>query len=163
MLFRSLGREDLPLQPVELQEVIESCLRDMQEDIQAMQAQVSITSPLPVVRAQPVLLEMALSNLLSNALKFVARGVRPEVTICATMVQEVCRIQVEDHGIGIDLENQRNLFTPFGQLHGAEEYPGIGLGLANVRKAVELMGGRVGVVSVPGQGSNFWIELSSNR
>ena len=161
--FARLGREDLQLQQVELQAVLESCLRDVQEDIQARQAQVSITSPLPVVRAQPVLLKMALTNLLSNALKFVARGVQPEVTICAAEEQEVCRIQVQDNGIGIDLRNQPHLFTPFRQLHGAEEYPGIGLGLATVRKASEMMGGRVGVVSVPGQGSSFWIELSSSR
>jgi signal transduction histidine kinase len=106
---------------------------------------------------------MALTNLLSNALKFVARGVRPEVTIYAAVVQEVSRIQIQDNGIGIDLRNQAHLFTPFEQLHGPEEYPGIGLGLATVRKAVEMMGGRVGVVSVPGQGSNFWIELPTSR
>lgn len=161
--FARLGREDLQLQQVELQAVIERCLRDVQEDIQAKQAQVSIKSPLPAVRAQSVLLKMALTNLLSNALKFVASGVRPEVTICAAVVQEVCRVQVQDNGIGIDLRNQPHLFTPFRQLHGAEEYPGIGLGLATVRKAVEMMGGRVGVVSVPGQGSSFWIELPSSR
>ena len=49
------------------------------------------------------------------------------------------------------------------RLHGVEEYPGIGLGLATVRKAIELMGGHVGVTSVPGAGSAFWIELAPWR
>jgi len=58
-------------------------------------------------------------------------------------------------------EDQVRLFTPFVRLHGVEEYPGIGLGLATVRKAIELMGGHVGVTSVPGAGSTFWIEFST--
>ena len=76
------------------------------------------------------------------------------------MTGGVCRIEVTDNGIGIAAEDQARLFTPFVRLHGVEEYPGIGLGLATVQKAVELMGGRVGVTSVPGPGSTFWIELS---
>jgi signal transduction histidine kinase len=76
------------------------------------------------------------------------------------MAVNVCRMKVADNGIGITPENQARLFRGFVRLHGVEEYPGVGLGLATVRKAVELMGGRVGVSSVPGVGSTFWIEVS---
>jgi len=68
--------------------------------------------------------------------------------------------EVTDNGIGITPEDQARLFTPFVRLHGVEEYPGVGLGLATVRKAMELTGGHVGVTSVPGAVSTFWIELS---
>jgi signal transduction histidine kinase len=76
------------------------------------------------------------------------------------MAANVCRMEVADNGIGITLENQARLFSGLVRLHGVEEYPGVGSGLATVRKAVELMGGRVRVSSVPGVGSTFWIELS---
>ena len=79
----------------------------------------------------------------------------------AAVAPGVCRIEVTDNGIGIRPEDQVRLFTPFVRLHGVEEYSGIGLGLATVRKAVELMGGHVGVTSMLGAGSTFWIELST--
>ena len=113
-----------------------------------------------LLRADPRLLKVALTNLLANALTFVAPGVPPHVTLKAGVTGGACRIEVADNGIGIAPEDQARLFSPFVQLHGVEEYPGVGLGLATVRKVVELMGGRVGVTSMPDAGSTFWIELS---
>jgi PAS domain S-box-containing protein len=69
------------------------------------------------------------------------------------------RLWVEDNGIGIEEKYQERIFQVFERLHGAEIYPGTGIGLAIVRKGVERMGGRVGVESHPGQGSRFWIEV----
>jgi signal transduction histidine kinase len=69
------------------------------------------------------------------------------------------RIWVVDNGIGIAFEHRERIFRVFERLHSAEEYPGTGIGLAIVRKAVERMGGKVGVDSTMGQGSRFWIEL----
>ena len=65
---------------------------------------------------------------------------------------------VEDNGIGISPEAQRQVFEIFTRLHG-EKFPGTGIGLAIVQKGIERMGGRVGLESTPGQGSRFWFEL----
>jgi signal transduction histidine kinase len=75
------------------------------------------------------------------------------------VTHQICRLEVEDNGIGITMEDQQRLFKPFAQLHGSEVYEGVGLGLATVRKVMELMGGRCGVMSAPGQGSIFWLEV----
>ncbi len=157
--FSHIGREDIEMIEVDTGLVLDSCLRSLQEDIGQRHAQIHIADDLPVVHANPTLLKMVLINLVSNALKFVPADVTPSVTISTQEVQHHCRIEIQDNGIGITSENQRRLFAPFVRLHGIEEFPGVGLGLATVRKAMDIMGGTVGVTSLPSQGSTFWFEL----
>jgi signal transduction histidine kinase len=92
--------------------------------------------------------------------KFVAPGVTPRLRIYTEASKDRVRLWVEDNGIGIPAEAQKQVFEPFHRLHGVQEYEGMGLGLVIVQKAVERLGGRVGVESEPGKGSRFWIELS---
>jgi signal transduction histidine kinase len=158
--FGRLGHEAVKLQPVSLHHVIESSLRHVQSTRRMRKNQVAVQGDQVIVYADPRLLKLALTNLLANALTFVVPDVPPLVTIKAGVTGGICRIEVTDNGLGISPADQSRLFSPFVRLHGVEEYPGIGLGLATVRKAVELMGGRVGVTSLPGAGSTFWIELS---
>jgi signal transduction histidine kinase len=99
------------------------------------------------------------SNLVSNATKFVPPGETPQVRIWAEEKGEFVRLWVEDNGIGIALEYRERIFRIFERLHGVETYPGTGIGLAIVQKGVERLGGRAGVESVEGVGSKFWIEL----
>lgn len=68
---------------------------------------------------------------------------------------------VQDNGIGIASGDQARIFEVFTRLHGNERYEGTGLGLSMVKKAVEKMGGTVGVESALGRGSRFWIELQT--
>ncbi len=159
--FSRLGRSEIQLQKVDLGLVCENCLQTLQQEIHDRSAHVMLTGEFPCVQANPILLKMALINLLSNACKFTASGVQPGVELRTQVRGGVCRIEIRDNGIGIAPKDQTRLFAPFAQLHGVEEYPGLGLGLATVRKAVTLMGGRVGLCSSPGQGSTFWIELNT--
>jgi signal transduction histidine kinase len=157
--FSRLGRDAVRLRRLSLQQVVARCLRNLQDEIQATRAHITISEEQAILYADPTLLKVALTNLIANALKFVAPGVPPHVTISAAVTQYCCRLHVEDNGIGVSPEDQARIFQPFVRLHAAEEYPGSGLGLATVQKAVELMGGRVGVTSTPDKGSTFWIEL----
>jgi len=68
-------------------------------------------------------------------------------------------LRVADNGIGIAAEYYEKIFQVFQRLHSADEYPGTGIGLAIVAKAVRLMDGEVGIESVPGQGSTFIVRL----
>ena len=157
--FARVEYNNKEFQPVPLVQVLEYCLVQLKDKIEAGQASVTLTGSFPAVQGNKTLLAVAVSNLLSNALKFVAPGVLPRITVQAEIVDGWCRLEVADNGIGIALQDQRRLFAPFVQLHGVERYDGVGLGLATVRKVVEILHGRNGVTSQPGQGSIFWIEL----
>ncbi len=108
-------------------------------------------------------LRMALRNLVDNALKFGRPGVPVEVVVsaslCTTQTGDVLRLTVRDNGIGFDMKFHERIFGIFQRLHRAEHYPGTGVGLAIVRKAMDRMGGRADAFSQPGQGAVFNLDL----
>ena len=117
------------------------------------------TEPDLLMRADRTRLKQVLLNLVSNAIKYNREG--GGVSLVATEVaDDKVRITVRDTGNGITLEQQRQLFEPFNRL-GAEygTVEGSGIGLSICRRLVDAMGGRIGVDSAPGEGSEFWLEL----
>jgi signal transduction histidine kinase len=106
------------------------------------------------------LFEIVLTSLISNALKFVAPEVTPQLKLRAEGPGNTVRFSVEDNGIGIAPEYLGKVFHIFERLHTKGSYAGTGIGLAIATKAAERMDGRVGVESRLNQGSRFWIELS---
>ncbi len=160
LAYSRVSRQEMILEPVALGPLLDRVLEDLGPDLASRQASVEVSSDLPVVRAHRLMLGQALINLVSNGVKFVAPGTAPRVTVSATRAKGKAILAVVDNGIGIAPELQERLFRPFSRLPGADAaFPGTGFGLAIVRKAVERMGGRVGVESAPGQGSRFWVEL----
>jgi len=159
--FSRLGRGEVRYETVDLRSYVDMCLRNLEAEIRNRQAQVRVKGRPRTIRADPTLLKIVLTNLLSNAIKFVPEGIKPEITVSASVKHDVCRIEIGDNGVGISKEDQQRIFLPFVRLYSEHEFPGIGLGLPSVKKAMELMGGRVGVDSEPGQGSRFWIELAT--
>lgn len=105
-------------------------------------------------------MKQVLYNYLSNALKFSAEGGRVEIRAKPVDANSYC-IEVEDHGIGISSEDIPRLFTEFQQLDisASKKYPGTGLGLALTKRMVEAQGGSVGVSSISGKGSIFYVTL----
>jgi signal transduction histidine kinase len=161
LAYSRLARERIEFETVELRALVPEVLSRFAQDFQDRGARVQTVGVLHPVLAHRVVLAQVLSNLISNAVKFVAPGTRPEVRICSTAAGGHVRLWVEDNGIGIAREYWDRIFGVFQRLHSVAEYPGTGIGLAIVKRAVERMGGRVGVESQPGKGSRFWIELCS--
>lgn len=159
--YSKVSRGRLTLQPVSVEKLIGQLL-DENPVLQRPRAVIEIDHPLPPMLAHEAYLAQILSNLLYNAVKFVPAGRTPEIRVWAEAIAgEKLRLHVADNGIGIPEAARSRIFEMFERLHGQQEYEGTGIGLAIVRKAVERMGGQVGVTSEPGQGSVFWIELAA--
>jgi signal transduction histidine kinase len=161
LAYSRVSRSELDVTSVKLSDVVHDALSQVEGDVTASGGAVSVDADLPTVRAHRVALVQAVANLLANGLKFVPPGRTPALRVRSDGENGTTRLWVEDNGIGIDAAHHERVFGVFERLHQSENYPGTGIGLAIVRKSVERMGGRVGVVSAVGQGSRFWIELKS--
>jgi signal transduction histidine kinase len=110
------------------------------------------------VACAPGVLASLLSNLVSNAIRYMGSSTERKITLRSRLRGEMIRIEVEDTGPGLSQENMKNLFEPY--IRGSNaNVPGLGLGLATVHRLVRAHGGVVGVNSRPGRGSLFWFEL----
>jgi signal transduction histidine kinase len=104
-------------------------------------------------------LTQVLRNYLDNAVKFTSRVSEPHIEIGSDETEHDCRLWVRDNGIGFDMKYHDKIFEIFTRLHHDEEYPGTGIGLAIVRKAVKRMRGQVWAESSQGCGATFYLEI----
>jgi signal transduction histidine kinase len=124
----------------------------------ASAADIRTHGPLGFVKGHVPSLIQCFSNLLGNAVKFVPEGTRPRVDIRAVRHGQRRRISVRDNGSGVAPADHARIFRMFERAAG-KKVPGTGIGLAIVKKAVERMGGSIGIISALGEGAEFWIEL----
>ena len=159
LTYGGLIHVDLACEPVDLDALLRTVVDGMSSEFAQCDAVVRLARPLGWVHGHPPMLAQVVANLLSNGVKFVSPGTSPLVSVASEKRDRSLRLWVQDNGIGIAPEFQERIFGVFERLHREEEYPGTGIGLAIVRKAVERMGGVTGVDSNLGRGSRFWIEL----
>jgi len=153
--------QEFPLMPLEVSDVLQTALSAVEHDIVATGATVDVDVPPQRVMANPFLATAALSQFLSNGLKFVPPGFAPQLRLRLQLRGDRVRVSVTDNGIGVPSEYQGKIFGMFQRLHTTDVYPGVGVGLTLAQRAAERMGGSVGVRSQPGGGSTFWIELAA--
>jgi signal transduction histidine kinase len=159
LAYSRLTRSEMQLVELPLEETISDVLANHQATIRESGATVIVERPLPRVYADSTGLFQAVSNLVANALKFHRPNQPPSIRLRAEPTDHGTRLWVEDDGIGIDPRHQERIFKLFERLHSPSEYPGTGIGLSLVRKAVHRMGGTCGVESSPDSGSRFWIDF----
>jgi len=116
--------------------------------------------PLPTVSGDPALLRLVWINLLSNALKYSSRQAQPRIEV-GTRTADDGKVVffVRDNGAGFDMRYVERLFTVFQRLHRKDEFDGIGIGLATVRRVIERHGGRVWAESRINEGATFHFLL----
>jgi two-component system sensor histidine kinase BaeS len=155
-----LGSLELNRQPFSMSEWLPRVLAPWREAAQAQRLRWSAEIPeaLPTVNIDADRLGQAIGNLLSNAIKYTPLG--GEVTVEAGVAGEAFWIKVKDTGPGIPFEEQDKVFIPFYRGQQRRRFPqGLGLGLSIARDQVTAHGGRLELVSAPGQGSQFTIYL----
>jgi PAS domain S-box-containing protein len=161
LAYSRMMRSDFPVSPVDVEGLIHDVIQQY-PGFQPPQLEVQIHGRLPKVMGHEAALTQCTANLLSNAVKFVSQATTPHVHIRAERLEEGrVRIWFEDNGIGIQPADLNRIFNMFERVHSPKEFEGTGIGLSIVRKAVERMGGTIGVESQPGQGSRFWIQLKT--
>ena len=154
------GGNNLHLNPVHLDQAVQAII-DLYPQLHPPKANVTVQHPLLDVIGNESLLSQVVSNLLDNAVKFIAEGITPQVRVWTEQREQQVRLWVQDNGIGINPEFHSRIFGIFERVHPRGRYEGTGIGLAIVRKAVERMGGKVGLESDGKSGARFWVDLPS--
>ncbi len=158
--YTQVLRGKASLAPVNLDRIVRDLVATY-PDWQPPKAEIEIQGELPSAVGHEGFLGQCVSNLIGNAIKFVAPGVKPRVRIWAESRNSTVRLCFQDNGIGIPPKDHDRVFRMFERINPAAQYDGTGIGLAIVHKAMSLMGGSVDFESEPGKGTTFWIELNA--
>lgn len=158
LTYSRVARAHVQLDPIALEPLMKDIIHQYPH-LQPPAAEIEITTPLLNVLGHETTLGQCVANLLTNAVKFMAPGIRPRVRIWTERRGKNVRAWFQDNGIGIKPEHQKRIFQMFERIHPEGKFEGTGIGLTIVRKAVEKMGGSIGVESDGRNGSRFWIDL----
>lgn len=162
LAFSRLGRKPLRTETVDMDALLEEVLRDLaaqpDQRMPVIERQV-----LPRVDCDPALIRQVWINLIANAIKFSGQRQEPRIRIWAEWREDQIVFAVADNGVGFDMEYYDKLFGVFQRLHRVDEFPGTGVGLANVKRIVTRHGGQVWAESKPGEGATFYFALPTGE
>jgi len=156
--YTLISRDDAPLEALDLDKIVRDII-EAESQFHPPMAMVQVEGRLLPVLGRESALSQVVTNLLANAVKFVPEGSTPQIRIWSEARGARVRLWIEDKGLGISREEQERIFDMFVQLNEPAKYGGTGIGLAIVKKAMQIMHGEVGVESEIGSGSRFWLEL----
>ncbi len=153
-----VGRVEIERSTVDLSRVAEMVAARLREAHPSRQIEFLIQPGLTAA-GDARLLEVVLTNLLENAVKFTSTRAQARIEFGQTQQNGVCPFFVRDNGVGFDMAYASTLFGAFQRLHKASEFPGSGIGLATVQRVIHRHGGRVWVEAVPDLGATFYFTI----
>ena len=154
-----LSRAELRWDAVDLSAMAELSVRGCRDEAPSREAEIAV-QPGMTAHGDPRLLQLVLDNLIGNAWKFTGRVPRAKIEVRADADQEGQMVySVRDNGVGFEAAYAHNLFGAFQRLHPRSEFPGTGIGLANVRRIISRHSGRVWAHAHPGEGAAFYFTL----
>lgn len=157
-----IGSQPLVKQRVSLNSIAEVCVHELKNETGVTKAHIVIGA-LGEIDGDKGLLRHALTNLISNALKYSAKVAEPRIEI-SRLVSGNNQVvyYVKDNGAGFDSENASRLFKPFQRLHSREDFDGTGVGLSIVHSIVTKHGGNIWAESKENEGATFYFTLDEN-
>jgi len=153
-----VGRHELHVASVDIFQMAKSIAADLALNCTTSPVQFDCDGS-AFVSADPALLRLVLENLLGNAFKFSSHRECPQVCFGTCQIKENEAFYVRDNGAGFDPRYTSKLFEPFQRLHEQSEFPGTGIGLAIVERAVQRLGGAIWAESRPDKGATFYFTL----
>jgi signal transduction histidine kinase len=156
--YATIGKIDLELEPVDVQEVVTLARTNLTLKIEETDANI-LCGVLPTVKAIPSFLVQLFQNLISNAIKFRQENSRPIILINAEERIHDWLFSVEDNGIGIAEEHKERIFIIFQRLHKRDKYEGTGIGLSICHKIVSQLVGKIWIESTLGKGTTFFFTI----
>jgi len=153
-----LTRAEMHIEKVNLSAIAQSIAAQLQETAPERQVDFVIQSGL-FANGDARLLEIALTNLLSNAFKFTNKSLQTRIEFEQTEIDGQLTFFVRDNGTGFDMALAKNLFGAFQRMHRASEFPGTGIGLTIVQRIIYRHGGRVWAKAAVNQGATFYFTL----
>ena len=157
--YSRLERSQIRKEPVALKSMVELLLKMNKAELDEHHFKVDVDILETDIIADPSGLQIALRNLIENAIKFSKQADTPHISIRCTQNADNWSIMVVDNGVGFSMKYSKRIFEIFQRLHKAEDYPGTGIGLAMVDKATQRMGGKVWAESELGKGTIFTMEI----
>lgn len=157
--FSRLGRSGLKPSLVDTRVVVEDLVDELKQSERGRAIEWDIAPALPRLWADPLLLQVALRNLLGNAAKYTRGRTPARIRVAAVSLPEGRGLEVSDNGVGFPMKYVGKLFGVFQRLHRTEDFDGTGIGLANVKRIVERHGGSVWARGEPDRGATFGFVL----
>jgi len=157
-----IGRRELSMEVTGLKTVVEGVVSNLKAG-NASRAIEWAVQPLPFIECDPSLMKQVFINLLSNAVKFTRQRDLAVIEVGSFQQDNQSVIFVRDNGVGFDMKYVGKLFAVFQRLHGDEEFPGVGIGLATVQRIVHRHGGRVWAEGDIEKGATFYFTLAVCR
>ena len=157
--YSRLERREFKQDRVELRPLITTVVEQKKREASETSIDFIINVNGGSVVADPSGLTQSLRNYIDNAVKFTGKVSNPRIEVGSKETMKNFVVWVKDNGVGFDMKYHDRIFNIFQRLNAGEEYPGTGVGLAIVRKAMERMGGRAWAESQPGRGATFFLEI----